>query len=372
MLFSIWIKYFLILFSFTHDSFSIKQIEGFDVRAPYALLLDLQTNQALFEKNAHEKMTPSSMTKVLTSYILFQAIKNKSLSLKDKISVSKHAAKQKGSRMFLIPNKAIPAEDLLKGIIVVSGNDACTAMSEHIAGSESAFAERMNAVAKSLGAEHSHFMNASGLPHENHYSTCWDLAHISAKLIKTFPAMYKKYYSIPFFSFNNIQQMNKNPLLKSGADGIKTGQTAKGKFGMVASEERNGRRLIVVINGCKNALEREQEGRRLLDMGFTQYHNLIIKKNQFITDIQVWKRTPIRAVTGQSFSLSIPDKDQKVQVKALYKKPLFHPIKKGQQVGSLLITIPEGTDVRIPLVAENATQPGGIKRLIKKIFNILH
>ena len=309
------------------------------------------------------------MTKILTAHILFQEIESHSLSLEEKIPISVHASRQEGSRMFLIPDQNVSVDDILKGIIVSSANDACTAISEYIMGNESEFAHTMNRVAKELGATNSNFINASGLPDSNHYSTCWDLARISQKTIQMFPQYYKKYYGIPFFSFNGIHQGNRNTLLRNGADGIKTGQTEIGKFGIVASEERNGRRLILVINGCKNAQERAREARRLLDIGFKRFHSLVLEEGQFIADIPIWKRSPVRALVGKRVALSLSrHQASQVRIKACYKKPLRHPIKKGQTIGSLLISLPEGKSLSVPLIAESATAPGGIKRLWKYLW----
>jgi D-alanyl-D-alanine carboxypeptidase (penicillin-binding protein 5/6) len=266
--------------------------------------------------------------------------------------------------MFLIPHQSVSIQDLIKGIVVVSGNDACTAVAEHIEGTEEAFAQKMNDVAKQLGAGHSNFLNASGLPHEDHYSTCWDLARISMATIDHFPKAYEKYYSMKEFCFNKINQPNRNTLLHTGADGMKTGQSSAGKFGMVVSEQRNGRRLLLVINGCPTARAREQEARRLLNIGFQQFHPLVLTKGMPVVSIPVWRGPPIQAVVGKEFKRSLGPGQKNVVITACYKSPVRGCVKPGDVVGSLRIDIPGTDSFDIPLHAKNGTKPGFFKRFV--------
>ena len=344
-----------------------------DSPASHAFLLDLSTGQPLFEKNAHQRMCPSSMTKLMTAYLIFDALARKNLKLEEKVPVSAYAARQEGSRMFLKPEQDVSVADLLKGIIVVSGNDACTAMAEFMSGSEPAFADVMNEQAKALGARDTHFTNASGLPDPQHYSTCQDLATIAKKTIENFPQEYKAYYAIKDFSFNGIHQPNRNRLLKNNfADGMKTGRTDAGGFGLVASAEREGRRLILVINGLKSDGERTEEGKRLLNWGFQFFQPVIFfEKGQKVLDIPVWRSHLVPLVALDKIALSLPRRilhDIKVSVR--HYTLLVAPIKKGQKIGVLTVSIPKQAPIEFALVAgENVVEPGifgWIKRLFTK------
>jgi D-alanyl-D-alanine carboxypeptidase (penicillin-binding protein 5/6) len=340
--------------------------------AAQALLLDLSTGQTLMEKNAHQRMAPSSMTKILTAYVLLEAVKNGELKLSDEISVSAHAAKKEGTKMFLIPNQLVNIEDLLKGIIVLSGNDACTAFAEHMSGSEEAFAQMMNEKAKEWGLKESHFMNASGLPDKDHYSTCHDLAEIAIKTLESFPDEYKKYYSLSSFSFNKITQPSKNTLLKSGfLDGVKTGQTEAGKFGMVASAVREGRRLLLVVNGVPTAQQRAEEVRRLMNWGFSFFESVVLfRKGDVVVSIPTWGGDPVNLVASQTIGLSLPKRVlRKSKIVLRYYSPLVAPIKKGQKLGVLWVQLPQGDPMEFNLVAEKDIDRTG---MIQKILSWIH
>lgn len=323
--------------------------------AAQALLIDLSTGQTLMEKNAHQRMAPSSMTKILTAYILLEAVKNGELKLSDQISVSSEAAKKEGTKMFLIPNQLVGIEDLLKGIIVLSGNDACTAFAENMSGSEAAFAQAMNDKAKEFGLKESHFVNASGLPDKDHYSTCHDLAEIAVKTLENFPDEYKKYYALSSFSFNNITQPSKNTLLKSGfLDGIKTGQTEAGKFGMVASGVREGRRLLLVVNGIPTAQQRADEVRRLMNWGFSFFDSVtLFRKGETVVSVPVWGGQTVNLMAPKTIGLSLPKRVlRKSKIFLRYYSPLVAPIKKGQKLGIISIQPPQGEPIEVNLVAE--------------------
>lgn len=339
--------------------------------AKQALLIDLVSGHTLLEKNAHEQMAPSSMTKILTTYMLLDALKHKELKLDSLIHVSENAAKQEGSRMFLVPNKPVSVEDILKGIVVDSGNDASTALAENLGGSESLFAEMMNEKAKELGAKESHFVNASGLPSPKHWSTCWDLAVISKKLIEDFPEEYTKYFALTSFKFNGIQQFNRNRLLKNNfADGIKTGLTSVGKYGIVASAQRNGRRLLLVLNGMETDKEREAEAKRLLSWGFQFFSPIVFfQKGQKIRDVPVWNHGNIPMVSPELIGLSLPKRTlSQTEVEVRYYEPLIAPIKKGQKIGVLIITAPKQNPLEFPLVAGKDLKQLGI---MDRVINFL-
>jgi D-alanyl-D-alanine carboxypeptidase (penicillin-binding protein 5/6) len=330
--------------------------------AKHALLLDLSTGSVLFEKNATQRMHPSSMTKILTLYLLLETLAQNNIKLTDLIQVSTQASKQTGSRMFLKPQENVAVEDILKGISVLSGNDACFALAERLAGNEALFADMMNEKAKELGATDSHFVNASGLSHPNHWSTCWDLARIGQKTIENFPKEYAKYYAIPEFSFNGITQKNRNGLLKDRfADGLKTGKTDAGKCGIIASSIRHGRRLMLVLNGIETELIREEEARRLLNWGFQFFQPVVFfKKNQKVVDVPLWKGETLALIAPQTIGVSLPRRLlQQVKVTIKYPTPLMRPILKGQKVGILSITVPNQAPMEFPLIAaEEAPETG--------------
>ena len=344
----------------------------FTSTAREALLIDLSTGAVLFEKNADKKMAPSSMTKILTAYLILESLKNKDFTLADKFVISDNASRQPGSRMVLNPNQRVCIEDLLKGIVVLSGNDACVAIAEGVVGSEASFAEIMNEKAKELGATDTHFVNASGLPSDQHWSTCWDLARMAERTIKDFPEEYKKYYSIQEFTFNKQRQKNKNGLLRGEiVDGIKTGKTDKAKCGMVASSQKDGRRLLLVVNGIENESKRAQEVERLLNWGFTFFYPYqFFKPSQPVMEIPVWNHSPVSAVSNTPIGLSLP-KRLRHQMKVIVKfpSPLIPPIKKGQQIATLIISVPKHQDFEFPLVADQEVPVYSFWKRLKKIFS---
>jgi D-alanyl-D-alanine carboxypeptidase (penicillin-binding protein 5/6) len=252
----------------------------FESKAKQAILLDSGSGKVLFEKNADELMHPASMSKIMTAIMVFERLKSGKLSLDDEFVVSENAwrnggATSGGSTMYAELNSRIRLEDLLKGVIVHSGNDACIVIAEGIAGSEAAFADLMTQRARELGLEKSTFKNATGLTDPEHQMTARELALLARYLIEVYPEYYK-IYSIPEFTWNGITQPNRNPLLGSypGADGVKTGYVSAAGYGLTGSAKRDGRRLIMVINGLSSTRERADEAQKLLDWGFRQYRTV--------------------------------------------------------------------------------------------------
>src|SRR5690606_24953816 len=237
-----------------------------------AILIDVDTRTVLFEKNSQARMPTSSMSKVLTAYLVFEAIKDGRIKLDDTLPVSEKAWRMQGSKMFVPIGEQVKVEDLLRGVIVQSGNDATVVLAEGISGTEEAFADLMNITAKKIGMNNSHFMNASGWPDPNHYSTAYDLALLAYHMI-TEHSDYYHYYSEKEFTFNKIKQGNRNPLLyrNIGADGIKTGHTEEAGYGLMASAVQGGRRLILVVNGLESMQQRADESARLLSWGFQNF-----------------------------------------------------------------------------------------------------
>ena len=260
--------------------------------------------------------------------------------------------------MFIKPGESIAVLDLLKGIVVTSGNDACTAIAEFLGGSEEGFADQMNALAKKIGMHDSNFANASGLPADNHYSTCKDLAKIALKTLTDFPKEYGQFYKMTAFEFNGIRQPNRNTLLANGfADGMKTGMTDAGGYGIVASAKQSGvpeRRLLLVLNGVKSATLRAAEARRLLNWGFQRFESLVVDRGKMIAQVPLWKEGAVSLVTGSSLALTLPKGSlRRAKIVAKYHQPLTAPIQKNQKLGVLTIEIPDQPRIEVPLVAQH-------------------
>lgn len=322
--------------------------------APTAVLWDLTTDTILWEKNPQQSTYPSSMQKILTIYILLEKLRQGALHLKDTLLVSQNAAKQEGSRMFLKPQESVTYEDILKGMIVASGNDACTALAESLCGSEALFAQQMNAKAKELGAVHSHFTNASGLPNPAQQSTCWDLALIAAKTIRNFPEEYARYYGLKHFCHNNVQQPSRNTLLQRGlADGMKTGKTDAGKMGIIVSSLRQGRRLLLVINGLATEIKRTAEASRLLNWGFSFFQPIFLfKAGQRVLTLPLWPGGTVSLITPRDIKVSLPRGARpSLRVVVKHYTPLLPPITKGQILGKLVLSSAQTAPLEFPLKA---------------------
>jgi D-alanyl-D-alanine carboxypeptidase (penicillin-binding protein 5/6) len=243
-----------------------------ETTAKQAIIVDATTGDVLFNKDSDVKMPTTSMSKVMTMYLVFDALKKKKLELDNAAIISPTARKQEGSRMFVNEGETVKVEDLVRGVIIQSGNDAAVALAEAVAGSESTFAGLMNAKAKELGMTNSNFVNATGLPDPNHYSTAKDLATLAQALIRDFPEYYH-YYSETEFTYNKIKQGNRNPLLyrNMGVDGMKTGHTEDAGYGLIASALRDGRRVISVANGLKTMQERADESAKMIEWAYREY-----------------------------------------------------------------------------------------------------
>ncbi len=324
--------------------------------AKQAIIIDYDTGMTLLEKNPDEKMPTSSMSKTMTVYLVFQALKEGKLKLDDTLPVSEKAWRMEGSKMFIEVGKQIKVEDLIQGVIVQSGNDATVALAEGIAGTEEAFADRMNTKAESIGMSNSHFMNASGWPDPDHYSTARDLSTLAVHLIRDFPEDYK-YYSEKEFTYNNIRQPNRNPLLyrNIGADGIKTGHTEGAGYGLMGSGARDGRRVVMVLNGLESEKVRAEESARLLDWALRSFENVkIFAAGETVEEAPVvmGKSATVPLVIQKDLNVTVPvsvKNDLKVEV--AYKGPLQAPVKKGQQVGVLRVDSPRIGKIELPLIA---------------------
>lgn len=357
-------------------------VNAFETLAKNALLMDADTGHVIYEKQADIPMPPASMSKLMTAYMVFEALQNGKLSLDDEFTTSENAWKKGGAKsgsstMFLKPYEKVKIKDLLRGIIVQSGNDACIVVAENMAGTEEAFAELMNEKAREIGLENSTFSNATGLPDTNHKMSAKDLAKLAQLLINKFPEYYS-IYSEKSFTYNGIKQGNRNPLLYTmdGADGLKTGHTETSGYGLTASAKTpDGRRLIMVLNGMKSMNERREESQKLMNWGVIGFENvLLIKKNQPIEKIPVWLGVSenVQAVAETDFTLTV-SKGRKVSPKMeiIYNSPIEAPVIKGQKLGTLIISTDNGNKSLKLIAGDNVEKVGyfgKIKHILLGLF----
>lgn len=324
--------------------------------ATQAILVDAETNTVLFEKDADHRMPTSSMSKVATAYMLFERIKEGRISLDDTLPVSERAWKVQGSKMFVELGNNIKVEDLIRGVIIQSGNDACVVLAEGMSGTEEAFAAAMTKRLKELGLANTNLMNASGWPDPNHYSTARDLSLLARHLIRDFPEHYH-YYSELEFTYHGIKQGNRNPLLyrNMGVDGIKTGHTEAAGYGLIASGERDGRRLVLVVNGLPNMQARADESARILEWGWREFDNFtLFKAGETVDTLPVWlgvaQNVPL-VIQDQVKITMTHDQKQKMKVSFTANAPVPAPVTKGTKLGTLIITAPGLQTVELPLLA---------------------
>ena len=334
------------------------------INAKAFILIDVNSGKIIAEKNSEERLPPASLTKMMTLYVISNALHNEQIHLKDNVHISREAWQIGGSRMFVKEGQEVSIEDLLKGIIVDSGNDACTAMAEHLGGSEQGFADIMNQQAQSLGMAASHFTDSTGLPDENHYTTAKDLAILGRALINDFPEYYENYKQ-KWFTFNGIRQPNRNRLLwrNSQVDGIKTGHTNEAGFCLVSSALHDNMRLLAVVLGSPNDTARADDSERLLNYGFRffQTHELY-KANQPITEINVYKGTVDKLPVGllKPQFITIPNGQyQRLSIKTKVLQNLEAPIQKGDKIGELVIEFDNKVIDTHPIYALNAIESGG-------------
>ena len=344
--------------------------QAIETKASYALLLDAETGVALFEKNADARMSPASMSKLMTVLMAFEALESGAISADEEFFVSDDAwrrggAGSGGSTMFLKARSRVSVLDLLRGVIIQSGNDACIALAEGMAGSEPAFAEIMTERAQELGMSRSRFINSTGLPDPDHKTTARDLAILARELINNH-ADYYRLFSERDFTWNNIRQTNRNPLLYAniGADGLKTGHTQESGYGLVASAEQNGRRLILVINGLNSKRERAREARKLMTFGFRNFQrDLLVEAGQQVAELPVWHgdEATVKVTTKQRFDIVTPRSGRRKMVATVtYENPVLAPIKAGDKLGKLRVTLPGLVPQEVDLVAAEDIDKGNI------------
>jgi len=309
------------------------------------LLLEVGSNQMLTAEKPDDRLEPASLTKLMTAYLTFSALHKKTLALEQALPVSEKSWRTGGSKMFIRVDTQVPVEDLIKGMIVQSGNDACVTLAEGIAGSEENFAQMMNREAQRLGMKNSSFMNSTGLPDPQHYTTARDLSLLASALIRDFPEEYKKYYSMKEYTYNGITQPNRNRLLfiDPTVDGVKTGHTEAAGYCLISSALRDKRRLLSVVLGTVSDSARASESQKLLNWGFISYDAVsLYTKDQAVASLRVWKGTQNEVKVGFSSDLSIAVPKgyaDKVKSEFIAEPRLIAPIELGQKLGTLKVTI---------------------------------
>ena len=350
-------KKLFLAFLFSSILFTSK-LYAIDTKAEQAIVMDFDTNEILFEKNSNIKTPPASMTKIMTVYAAFDRLKNTDLSIENECVVSAKAYKMGGSRTFLEIDDKVSIDELLKGIIIQSGNDASVALAECLAGTEDDFAKLMNVYAKRIGMRNTNFLNSSGWPEDNHYSTVYDLALLSNALINEFPDLYL-YFSDKEFTYNDIKQPNRNKLLSSvqGADGLKTGFTRASGWGIAATAKRDDRRITAVINGTNSSRSRLNEASNLINWAFSQTsQKLLVDENQVIVEVDVWlgNKPRVNLVSAKKIVSTLSfDQIQLIKSSLEYKRPIEAPIKKGEVYGKLLIDIDGKPNIEVELIAQD-------------------
>ena len=347
--------------------------QSIETPAREAFVFDLNTGAVLLEKNADELMPPASMSKLMTVTMVFERLKEGSLKLDDTLPVSEKAWKKGGSKMFVEVDTRVAVSDLLRGIIVQSGNDACIVVAEGLGGSEEGFAEAMTSRARELGLEKSTFRNATGWPDPNHKMTARELGLLAKHIIQDFPEYYP-IFAEKDFTFSEIKQGNRNPLLykNNGSDGLKTGHTEESGYGLVGSAERDGRRIVVVVNGLENAKARSRESERLMEWAFREFNNYaLFKTGDIVDNARVWlgneDTVPLTVESDLTVTLSRAAR-KSMTVKVVYNEPIPAPIIKGTPVAQLVVEGPEIETITVPLIAtEDVTRPGAIKRLTSAV-----
>ncbi len=340
-----------------------------DTQARQALIIDAQTGAVLLDKGADQRIPPASMSKVMTAYLVFDMLKQGRAKFEDELPVSERAWRTGGSKMFVPLGGRIKIGDLVRGMVVQSGNDACVVLAEGLGGSEAAFLEKMNEKAKEIGLTNSHFSNVDGLPHPNHWMTARDLATLAVRTIQDFPDYYK-IYSEKEFAFNNITQGNRNPLLYKdlGADGLKTGHTEEAGYSLLASVRRGNRRIVIVLGGLPTMKARAQESERLAEWAFREYNNYqLFSAGAKVDDAEIWlgAESKVALTVAKDLVVTVPRKSRKdMKVTIVYDQPIPAPVRQGQNVGKVVVTAPDMQPVETPLqAAASVDQMGPFGRM---------
>jgi D-alanyl-D-alanine carboxypeptidase (penicillin-binding protein 5/6) len=345
-----------------------------ETAAREAVVMDYNTGTVLFEKNARAPMPPASMTKLMTAYIVFSRLDSGQITMDDKFVVSEKAWRKGGSKMFVEVGNEVSVENLLQGMIVQSGNDASIVLAEGIAGSEAAFSDIMDSVADDIGMPATDFENATGWPDPDHHTSALGLALLAQALIGDFPEFYDRFYDQLEFTWNDIRQYNRNPLLRRnmGVDGLKTGYTRDAGYGLTASAERDGRRVITVVNGLDRPSKRASESARLIEWAFREFDNVeLFAVGETVEHADVWLGTQARVplVVDEKLEITLPTEQRdKVKVSVSYKAPIPAPIEEGQTLASLTIEAPNIETRQVPLKAgRSVAQLGPVGRIVSSL-----
>ncbi len=334
------------------------------------LVIDADTNTVLLDHNANQQMVPSSMTKILTAYLIFEAIEAGQISLNTQFKISRKASKAEGSKMYLPEGGSVSVSDILQGLFVASGNDACICAAENIAESESAFVKLMNQKLQEFGCKDSYFVNATGLPDSNHYSTCFDLYKMAKKIYEDFP-QYKKFFRQKVFVYAKGTHKSLNRALHSfsGADGLKTGNSKSGGQGVVISSEVEGRRVFAIINGCRSLSERNRYSDVLMNWAYRNFYQVhLFTKGQTVATLDTWmaNKPHLHVVVDTDIVLTLPRQLREVpKAELVFTGPIEAPVKLGEKVGELHIMFEEeGKKAVYPAYAKASVQRAGyLKRL---------
>jgi D-alanyl-D-alanine carboxypeptidase (penicillin-binding protein 5/6) len=330
------------------------------------MLGDLSSGQILVAQKPDERIEPASLTKLMTAYVVFQALRDKKLTLEQQVNVSERAWRAPGSRMFIQPRKPVSVDELIRGMVVQSGNDACIALAEAVAGVEEVFVQVMNREAARIGMKSTRFMNSTGLPDPQHYTTAQDLYLLASALIRDFPKDYAQYYSQKEFRYNNITQPNRNRLLwlDPSIDGVKTGHTEAAGYCLIASSNRGGRRLLSVLLGSTSESTRAQESQKLLNWGFQFFDSVKLHPaNQSVKAIEVWKGSgnEVKAGFRHDIIVTVPKGEaEKLKAELLTQQPLLAPVSQGQRVGTLRVSHDGKPLGEYPLVALEGVAMAGM------------
>ena len=353
--------------------------QAFDTRAQAAWVYDVTTKTVLLEKNAHEKLPPASMSKLMTVNMLFEALRDGRVRLDERFSVTSRAKAMEGSTMFLNETDRPTVEDLIKGIVVLSGNDACVVVAEALAGTEEEFAKKMNERARALGMTDSTFANASGWPHPNQRMSMHDLGILAVRIITEFPEYYG-YFALTEFPYDGRapqNRFNRNPILPLGigADGLKTGHTVESGYGLVGSAVQGGRRVVVVLTGLTSEKERSEEAERVINWAFREFvEKTVVKKGTRIADAPVWLGSSgqVGLVVADDLSLLLPSLAQdKLTAEVIYTTPIEAPVAEGQKLAEMVVTVPGLPSVTVPLVADAEVAKGGFGTRMRTAFHLL-
>ena len=330
------------------------------------IVADMSSGQVLAAEKPDQRIEPASLTKIMTAYVVFAALRDRRLALSQQVLVSEKAWRAPGSRMFIRVGTRVGVDDLIRGMVVQSGNDACIALAEAVAGSEDVFVQMMNREAERLGMKNTSFRNASGLPDPQHYSTAQDLYLLAAALIRDFPEYYSQYYSQKEFRYNSISQPNRNRLLwvDPSVDGVKTGHTEAAGYCLVASSRRGERRILSVLLGSTSEAMRAQESQKLLNWGFQFFDSVKLHgANEAVKSLEVWKGAAdaVKAGFRSDLVITIPKGEtDKLKAELLSQQPLVAPVTDGQRVGTLRVTHDGKPLGEFPLVALEGVGAAGI------------